>query len=321
MTGAVDLDRLSVENVLLPELRAAIERKDGYIMGARGQNPRTGYLDLSETKCKSAWEVSGWYYTQYLEAPYTAEQYQQALYWREHATRVWDCNGLAEGIYELHTGVNIDSKARFNYSEWCNPRGANMNELPRVAGVAVFMHSAKKGYITHVGYLLEPVVAGKPEGDWWVCEARGVMYGVVKTKLSQRGWNRWGVMSRYYDYGDALSGDDDAQPYGTRLLKRGCSGSDVKALQETLISLGYDCGKWGADGDFGSATRAAVIAFQQDRKLAADGIVGDLTKAALLASTQEAPDEPEYQLTIKGSKPELVAIQELYGGVLSEVSE
>ena len=199
------MERLSIIDVLLPELRAAIERKDGYIMGARGQNPRTGYLDLSETKCKSAWEVSGWYYTQYLEAPYTPEQYQQALYWREHATRVWDCNGLAEGIYELHTGVNIDSKARFNYSEWCNPRGANMSELPRVAGVAVFMHSAKKGYITHVGYLLEPVVAGKPEGDWWVCEARGVMYGVVKTKLSQRGWNRWGVMSRYYDYGDAFA--------------------------------------------------------------------------------------------------------------------
>lgn len=315
------MELLSIEDVFLPELRAAIERKDGYIMGARGQNPRTGYLDLDETKCKSAWEVSGWYYTQYLEAPYTPEQYHQALYWREHATRVWDCNGLAEGIYELHTGVNIDSKARFNYSEWCNPRGANMSELPRVAGVAVFMHSAKKGYITHVGYLLEPVVAGKPEGDWWVCEARGVMYGVVKTKLSQRGWNRWGVMSKYYDYGDAFAGGDDAQPYGTRLLKRGCSGSDVKALQETLISLGYDCGKWGADGDFGSATRAAVIAFQQEHKLAADGIVGDLTKAALLASTQEAPDEPEYQLTIKGSKPELVAIQEIYGGVLSEVSE
>lgn len=313
------METLSIIDIFVPELKAALERHDGYIMGARGQNPRTGYLDLSKTKCKSAWEKDGWYYTQYLEPPYTPDQYQKALYWREHATRVWDCNGLAEGIYELHTGVNIDSKARFNYSEWCDSRGSDMSGMPKVPGVAVFIYSASKGYITHVGYLYEPIDSNKPEGDWWVIEARGVMYGVVKTRLSERSWNRWGAMTKYYDYGDMLEKHEETHPFGTRLLKKGCSGEDVKALQETLISLGYSCGAWGADGEFGSATKRAVEAFQEDADLTADGIVGDKTKAALLKAIEETPEEPTYELIITGQYEALQEIQKKYGGTLSQV--
>lgn len=312
---------VSILNVFVPELRAALERKDGYIMGARGQNPRTGYLDLSITKCKSSWEPNGWYYEQYLESPYTKTQYNQALYWRNNATRVWDCNGLAEGIYEMYTGINIDSKARFNYSEWCNPRGSNMSDMPKVPGMAVFIHSSSKGYITHVGYLYEPINTDKPDGDWWVIEARGVMYGVVKTKLSERNWNRWGAMTKYYDYGDLLEKHEDTHPFGTRLLKEGCAGEDVKALQETLISLGYECGKWGADGEFGSATAKAVRAFQQENDLNVDGIVGEKTKAALLKAIKDEAGEPAYQLVITGTHDNLLEIQKVYGGVITPIKE
>ena len=45
------ITKLSVNEVLLPELRTAVERKDGYIMGARGQNSRTRYLNLIEAMC------------------------------------------------------------------------------------------------------------------------------------------------------------------------------------------------------------------------------------------------------------------------------
>ena len=34
------------------------------------------------------------------------------------------------------------------------------------------------------------------------------------------------------------------------------SGTDVLKVQENLIKLGYDLGRWGADGDFGRDTRA-----------------------------------------------------------------
>lgn len=68
---------------------------------------------------------------------------------------------------------------------------------------------------------------------------------------------------------------------GDRVLKNGCEGADVKALQAALIRLGYDCGKWGADGDFGDATEMAVRAFQRDHGLDADGEAGPLTLAAM----------------------------------------
>ena len=63
----------------------------------------------------------------------------------------------------------------------------------------------------------------------------------------------------------------------TRLLKRGRYGDDVKALQEALVKLGYSVGTYGADGDYGQATEAAVRQFQQDNDLDVDGEAGPNT--------------------------------------------
>lgn len=53
-------------------------------------------------------------------------------------------------------------------------------------------------------------------------------------------------------------------PLGSRLLLDGSEGSDVRALQEMLLSLGYALPRYGADGKFGAETEAAVRAFQAD---------------------------------------------------------
>ena len=172
-------------------LEAAYMRGDGYIMGAYGQNPRTGYLDLSVTTCKSSWQPNGWYYTQYSGAQRT-----QALKWRANCTRVWDCNGLAEGIYQIHTGTCIDSKARYNYAQWCDPKGSGLIPAKyRRPGAAVFWGDSASS-IHHVAYLYKPVDAGNPAGDWYLIEARGVMYGVVRTRLNRRRPLSWGRMPR-----------------------------------------------------------------------------------------------------------------------------
>ena len=70
---------------------------------------------------------------------------------------------------------------------------------------------------------------------------------------------------------------DSTQP----VLQKGSKGSAVVTLQQKLIAKGYSCGSAGADGDFGSGTYNAVIAFQRANGLAVDGIVGPATWAAL----------------------------------------
>lgn len=74
---------------------------------------------------------------------------------------------------------------------------------------------------------------------------------------------------------------DKVHGLGDRILKNGMEGGDVKELQGMLIQLGYDLGKWGADGDFGDATELAVEKFQKNAGIGVDGEVGPQTVEAL----------------------------------------
>ena len=77
-------------------------------------------------------------------------------------------------------------------------------------------------------------------------------------------------------------------PYAepTRNLKKGAKGDDVRWLQWMLEACGYSVGECGIDGDFGSATRAAVRLFQREHALSVDAIAGHLTRAALKETYQ-----------------------------------
>ena len=80
---------------------------------------------------------------------------------------------------------------------------------------------------------------------------------------------------------------------GERILKNGCAGADVKEMQEGLILLGHDLGRWGADGEFGDATELAVRAFQNDHGLEADGEFGPLSLAAFRKALEKLEDGTE----------------------------
>ena len=67
-----------------------------------------------------------------------------------------------------------------------------------------------------------------------------------------------------------------------RVLRRGMKGEDVRTLQAALMARGFDCGKAGADGDFGAGTDAALRQFQTKYALGADGIAGKGTWGKLL---------------------------------------
>lgn len=210
---------------------------------------------------------------------------------------------MAEGIYEIATGTNIDSKARYNYAQWCNPKGTGLIPAQyRVPGAAIFWSDSGASSIHHVAYLWKPVKEGHPEGDWYIIEAKGVAHGVVSGKLYSRKPNFWGWMTKYYDYGQEAAAPVQNRQLGNRLLYNGCEGEDVKELQIDLLRLGYDLGKWGADGDFGDATEIAVRAFQKDHNLEVDGKFG----AKSLAELDAALAESEKPIEVK---PKFVKIE------------
>lgn len=68
--------------------------------------------------------------------------------------------------------------------------------------------------------------------------------------------------------GDGMSGREQYRPW-------------VKAMQERLIDLGYDCGGYGADGEFGNGTFESLKKYQRDKGLADDGICGTQTYQSL----------------------------------------
>ncbi len=161
--------------------------KDGYIMGGVGQSPK---------------QLSAWWFNQYKNT-----MYSYAIYWKNHAERVWDCNGLAEGYYKDVTGASINTRARYNYANWCGVKGTGM--IPanmRVKGAAVFWGTTAKN-ITHVAFLTRPVNPNDPAGDWVLTEARNVKVGVVQTLLSERLPAYWGLMDKYFDYGSDIKPD------------------------------------------------------------------------------------------------------------------
>ena len=70
-----------------------------------------------------------------------------------------------------------------------------------------------------------------------------------------------------------------AKVYKSTTLHNGCSGEEVRVLQQALIDLGYYEGT--ADGTFGDRTEAAVRAFQSAYGLKADGLAGTKTRTKL----------------------------------------
>ena len=168
--------------------------------------------------------------------------------------------------------------------------GATIDTLPDVVGLCLH----KDG---HVGYTV---------GGGYAVEWQGTRIGCVKTVIANRKWTEWFELPFInYDGADLSAPADLDVPLGSRLLKRGLMGKDVKALQELLNQL---CASLAVDGIFGSNTEAAVKAFQKKSGLAQDGKYGDKTHAALMAAvgdddvgqptaTAEKPeDEPESQV-------------------------
>ncbi len=73
---------------------------------------------------------------------------------------------------------------------------------------------------------------------------------------------------------------DDTCTVKLRVLRRGMTGEDVKAMQRLLIAAGY--GGYKATGSFYNQTLAALKEYQADHGLEADGQCGPATWGKLL---------------------------------------
>ena len=101
-------------------------------------------------------------------------------------------------------------------------------------------------------------------------------------------------------------------------LKKGSKGAYVTKAQTALAQRGYDLGKWGIDGDFGSATEKAVKQFQKDWGLPETGVADQITMDKL----NSVPKPKQYSITIYGlSRTDSEDISKKYSAYTSEIKE
>ena len=200
-----------------------------------------------------------------------------------------DCVGACKG-YAWNNGKKkseVPDKSANGMFEWAKKKGAEwgaIGTIPEVPGVAVRFDG-------HVGYYA---------GNGYVIEWRGFNYGCVRTKLSGLKWTHWYRLP-WIDYGEGAH--IKTYDLGERELRKGITGADVKEMQTRLKELGYDLGKYGIDGDFGSDTQAAVMKFQEDNGLEATGVYDAATHEKL---TGESVKEAEEAEKIEGPTVEIV---------------
>lgn len=210
-----------------------------------------------------------------------------------------DCVGLIKGFFWTDGGKGVIEYINGG-REFSNKYGSN--NCPDVSADGMLDYckrqKCKYGKISALpeqpGVLLfSPGHVGIYIGGGYAIEARGFAYGVVRTKVSQRGWKTWAYLPdellTYDGAGAPVEKPvDKSYKLGDRILKRTSpimTGADVADLQKRLNALGYDCGA--ADGEYGKATETGVKAFQAASDIEVDGEFGPASLAALKAA--EAP--------------------------------
>lgn len=198
---------------------------------------------------------------------------------------VWSELGKRKPVYGSHDCPDRSADGMFEYCKSIGIDWGAINTMPDIPGVAVRMAG-------HVGVYI---------GDGEVVEWRGFAHGCVITKVRERKWLHW-YMLPWVDYAD-IQDDEvvrDVGTLGSRLLKKGRKGEDVRMLQELLMELGYSLPDGGADGDFGEETKKAVKEFQKDHELDVDGQYGQLSHAEMMRTLAELDEEEDNEAESSG---------------------
>lgn len=191
--------------------------------------------------------------------------------------KVADCSGLFSWAFKQLGGYMYHGSDTM-FRKYCTAngelkKGKRTDGQELKPGTAVFTYNASKKKYGHVGLYI---------GNGLVIEAEGTIKGVITSKVSGK-WTHWGEL-KGVDYtvsapvpAPSEPAQEPAEDSELPTLRKGSKGPYVTKLQTILLQRGYDLGSYGADGDFGKMTEAAVKKFQADWGLTADGIVGKKT--------------------------------------------
>lgn len=182
-------------------------------------------------------------------------------------------------------------------------------------GDIIYFYSTAKGRIGHVGIVYK--VSGSTvytiEGNTSGASSLVTNGGGVKKKsykMTSTYIDGYGSMDYSPADGVYTAPTVPVEPVyklGDRVLYNYIEGPDVKELQQALISLGFDCGSYGADGEFGDCTELAVREFQTKSSLSVTGKYDAATHKALSKALAGEPTEPDannakYVQIVKGKK-------------------
>lgn len=167
-----------------------------------------------------------------------------------------DCQGLLDAWMTHEMNDKTDINVQMNYANWCTDKG-KISEIdrPYVIGEALFIYSSSARKMTHVGW----VCGFTDSGDVLAVEARGIRYGVVVTKMSNRKWTHRGLMTKKFDYADPK-----VEPYVFRLQRPHLKGEECELMQDTLNRLGYRTtggDKLKVDGNWGPLSQSVLETF------------------------------------------------------------
>lgn len=188
----------------------------------------------------------------------------------------FDCRGFVHYVLKA-AGIEITGQAVG--TQWSGKNWAEKGEISAMPDlIAVVFIRAKSGKWEHVGLHL---------GGGRIIHCSGEVK--AETLGGGRSWTHYAIPAGLYTPEELERAHREAETF-MRIMRKGCQGEDVRALQETLNGLGYACGK--ADGIYGANTEAAVKAFQAVNGIKADGVAGPQTMALLAAqapAVQAAP--------------------------------
>lgn len=157
-------------------------------------------------------------------------------------------------------------------------------------GDVIYFYSSAKGRIGHVGIVYDVssttvyTIEGNTSGaSSLVTNGGGVKkksYSLTSTYIDGYGSVDYSVLDGK-NFESTVTTVDKTYKLGDRNLYNYIEGDDVKELQKALISLGFSCGSYGADGEFGDCTEMAVREFQKANGLTVNGVYDKTTHKAL----------------------------------------